>query len=380
MTPSTPSQALAPTTRRRGVAPVWHWLRIRIRPQRRRFARITLLTLIASLLTTLQPWPMKLVADHVLSQHPLPTPLAAAFDVIRLEPTPLRLLAVAAVGGLLLFGLNSIVELVLTSTWTLAGRRLVYELAEELFAKLQRRSLLFHSRHPVGDTMSRITRDSWCLYQLVDAVVFAPGHALLTLGLMVFLMGQLDWGLTLLALAVAPFIVGASFLIGKPLHLAARLKCEIESRIQSHLQQTLTGIPVVQAFVQEEREQARFRRFAEEAVRAQQRSALLGSVNQLGSGLVATLGAGAILWLGARHVLEGTLTVGSLLVFLVYLTALQNQVKILAGVHTTWQTVSAGLERVAEMLEAEPEVAEAPGAPPLPRARGQVAFEQVVFA
>src|SRR5262249_12945947 len=193
-------------------------------------------------------------------------------------------------------------------------------------------------------------------------------------------MGQLDWGLTLLALAVAPFIVGASFLIGKPLHLAARLKCEIESRIQSHLQQTLTGIPVVQACVQEEREQARVRRLAEEAVRAQQRSALLGRVNQLGSGLVATLGAGAILWLGARHVLEGTLTVGSLLVFLVYLTALQNQVKILAGVHTTWQTVSAGLERVAAMLEAEPEVAEAPGALPLPRARGQVAFEQVVFA
>jgi len=90
-------------------------------------------------------------------------------------------------------------------------------IAQDLFARLQHRSLIFHSRHPVGDTMSRITRDSWCLYQFVDAVVFAPGHALLTLGLMVFLMGQLDWGLTLLALAVAPFIVGASFLIGKPL-------------------------------------------------------------------------------------------------------------------------------------------------------------------
>src|SRR5262249_17033476 len=153
-----------------------------------------------------------------------------------------------------------------------------------------------------------------------------------------------------------------------------------ESRIQSHLQQTLTGIPVVQAFVQEEREQARLRRFAEDAVRAQQRSALLGSVNQLGSGLVATLGAGAILWLGARHVLEDKLTVGSLLVFLVYLTALQNQVKAFASVHTAWRTVSAGLDRVTELLEGEPEVSEAPGAPLLPRPRGRVAFENVTFA
>ena len=192
---------------------------------------------------------MKIVADHVLSRHPLPGLLAGTFNALNLEATPLRLLALAALGSLLLFAGNSVVELILTSTWTLAGRRLVYDLAQDLFARLQRRSLLFHSRHPVGDTMSRITRDSWCLYQFVDTVLFAPGHALVTLGLMVFLMARLDWGLTLLALVVAPFIVGASFLIGKPLHLAARLKHEIESRIQSHLQQTLTGLPVVQAFV-----------------------------------------------------------------------------------------------------------------------------------
>ena len=323
---------------------------------------------------------MKLVADHVLSQHPLPGTLAAAFHALDLEPTPLRLLACAAVGGLLLFGLNSLVELVLASTWTLTGRRLVYDLAQDLFAKLQRRSVLFHSRHPVGDTMSRITRDSWCLYQLVDSVLFAPGHALVTLALMVFLMARLDLVLTLLALVLAPLIVAASFLIGKPLHLAARLTREIESRIQSHLQQTLTGMPVVQAFVQEEREQERFRRFADDAVRLQQRSALLGSVNQLGSGLVATLGTGAILWFGARHVLAGTLTVGSLLVFLVYLTALQTQVKTFAGMQTTWRTVSAGLDRVLEMLEEEPEVAEMPGAHALPLLRGWVSFEGVVFA
>jgi ATP-binding cassette, subfamily B, bacterial len=359
---------------------VWRLLWPCLRPHRARFAVITVLTLLASALAALQPWPMKLVADHVLGSHPLPGALAQAVNWFQFEPTPLRLLALAAIGGLLLFGLHSVIELVLTSAWTVAGRRMVYDLSQNLFARLQRRSLLFHSRHPVGDTMSRITGDSWCVYQFVDTILFAPGHALVTMVLMVFLMAGLDPGLTLLALVVAPFMVGASFLIGKPLHLAAKLKREIESRIQSHLQQTLTGIPVVQAFVQEEREQARFRQFAEDAVRAQQRSAVLGSINSLASGFVATLGAGAILWFGAHHVLQGTLTIGSLLVFFVYLTALHNQVKTFAGMQTAWRTLSASLDRVLEMLEAEPEVAEAHGAPALPRVRGHVVFDNVAFS
>jgi len=371
---------LTPANRRRGFARVWRLLLPCLRPHRGRFAVITALTLLGSALAALQPWPMKLIADHVLGQQPLPGSLAACFNALHFESTPLRLLAFATIGGLLLFALHSVVELVLTSTWTVAGRQMVYDLAQELFARLQRRSLIFHSRHPVGNTMSRITGDSWCVWQFADQVLFAPGHALLTMALMVFLMAQLDPWLTLLAVAVAPFVVGAAFLIGKPLHLAAKLKREIEARIASHLQQTLTGIPIVQAFAQEGREQERFRRFAEDVVRAQQRSAVLGSINSLGSGLVATLGAGAILWLGARHVLDGKLTIGSLLVFLVYLTALQTQVKACAGVHTAWRIVSASLDRASEILEAEAEVREAPGAVALPRVKGRIEFENVSFA
>src|SRR6266513_4172190 len=105
---------------------------------------------------------------------------------------------------------------------------------------------------------------------------------------MIFLMAQLDLRLTLLALATAPAMVAASFLLGKPLRAAARLKREIESHIQSHIQQTLTGIPVVQAFVQEEREHLRFQQFADAAIAAQQRSTLIGSINSLSSGLITT--------------------------------------------------------------------------------------------
>jgi ABC-type multidrug transport system fused ATPase/permease subunit len=349
------------------------------RRQRRLFVSIVGLTLTASALAALQPWPMKLLVDHVLGQKPLPSVLQSTFKSVSLNPTPILLLAVVTLGGLVLFALNGTLEMTLTRAWTLAGRRMVYDLAEDLFARLQRRSLLFHSRNSVGDMMSRITVDSWCVYQVADTLLFAPGHALLTMAGMVFLMAQLDVTLTLLSLIIAPFMVGASFLVGKPLRAAAKLKREIESRIQSHIQQTLTGIPVVQAFAQEEREQARFEKYADAAIQAQQRSTLIGSVNSLSSGLITTLGTGVILWVGARHVMQGSLTVGSILVFLVYLNSLQTQMKVLANVHTALQGFNASVDRVVEVLDAAPEVADQPGAVALPAARGHVQIEQVTF-
>jgi ATP-binding cassette subfamily B protein/subfamily B ATP-binding cassette protein MsbA len=193
-------------------------------------------------------------------------------------------------------------------------------------------------------------------------------------------MAQVDGTLTLLAVVVAPFMIGASFLVGKPLRAAAKLKREIESRIQSHIQQTLTGIPVVQAFTQEDREHARFEQFADIAIRAQQRSTLVGSINSLSSGLITTLGAGLILWIGARHVLQGTLTVGGILLFLVYLGSLQTQMKVFANIYTALQGLNASADRVLEVLRAEPELTEKKTAHVFERrVRGEIEFQNVSF-
>ena len=233
---------------------------------------------------------------------------------------------------------------------------MVYQLAEDLFARLQRRSLLFHRRNSVGDTMGRVATDSWVVYQVVDTLCFAPGHALLTIAFIAFLMGQLDGTLMAFSLVIAPFMVGASFLVGKPLRAAAKLKREIEIRMQAHIQQTLTGIPVVQAFVQEEREHQRFQQFADAAIAAHQRSTLIGSINSLTAGLVTVLGTGVILWVGASHVLRGALTIGDLLKFLFWLSLLHTQIQVFAQIYTKMQGFSASVDRVTEILEAEPDV------------------------
>jgi len=345
------------------------------RSQRPTLLLIFVLTLASSALVAVQPWPMKLLVDHVLGTKPLPEFLKS----IGIPESRPQLLATVVIAGLVLFALNTTLHAVLAWKWTRAGRRMVYDLAEDLFARLQRRSLLYHQRTSVGDTMGRITVDSWSVYRALEAIVVSPAHALLAIGAMIFLMAQLSPLLTWVALASAPFIVGASFLVGKPLRAAARMKREIESRIQSHIQQTLAGISVVQAFTQERRENERLQQYAGVAIAAQQRTALVGSINSLSSGLVMTLGAAVVLWLGARQVLEGTLSIGSILVFLVYLNSLQEQMKILANMYTSSQTIGASVDRVTEVLKSSPEIVDSPTARDLPKTRGHIQIEHVTF-
>jgi ATP-binding cassette, subfamily B, bacterial len=380
-----PNNSIASAPNNPGAAPHGSGPRLRAAVGLLRYARsnrttlllISVLTLLTAGLAALQPWPLKLLVDHVLGDDPLPGWLHRGIESIALAPTSTTLIALIVIGGLLLFLLNSALDAGLAWSWTRAGRRMVNGLAQDMFARLQRRALSFHSRARVGDIIARITGDSWCVYQVVVSLVFAPAHALVTIAVMLVLMAQLSLPLTGIALGLAPFMVAASFLLGQPLRAAAKLKREIESRIQAHIQQTLTGIPVVQAFAQEEREQQRFQDFAAAAIRTQQRSALLSSVNSLTSGFVTTLGSGVILWVGARQVLDGRLTLGAILVFLVYLTSLQAQMKILAGLYPTYQTLSASIQRVSEVLVAAPELVEPPGAVALPPLRGEVRFENV---
>jgi len=195
----------------------------------------------------------------------------------------------------------------------------------------------------------------------------------------VAVMARMDLGLTLLALAVAPLMAGTSFALGRPIRRAARRRREIESRIQAHVQRILGAVQVVQAFAQEDREERRFRDCTESALRSQRRLTLAAGLYNLASGLILTLGTGAVLWVGARHVLDGRLSVGGLVVFLAYLTVLQGQLKAFTGIYGTLQEVGAGVDRVLEVFDAGPEVADRPGATPLPAARGHVRLEEVTF-
>ncbi len=340
---------------------------------------ILIVTLLSTAFSLLQPLPMKVLVDHVFGQKPVAEGIGQVLEWIPWTGSDRGLLFWVAIAGLIIFAFDSALDIILTFSWIRVGQQMVYDLMRDIFAFVQRRSLLFHSRNSVGDLMSRITGDSWCIHTLTGTLLFAPGRALVTTIAMVVIMSSINFELTLLSLAVAPLMTGVSLFFGKQIREVSRQKRESESRIQSHVQQTLSGMIVVQAFAQEEREHYRFREFASAVIGAQKRSTLTGSVYSLMSGGISALGTGAILYFGAYYVINGRLTVGSLLVFISYLNTLQEQFKAFTGVYSSMQSARASVDRVMEVLDVEQEVECRSGATALTSVQGRIRFESVSF-
>ncbi|HEX8007675.1 MAG TPA: ABC transporter ATP-binding protein, partial [Trebonia sp.] len=286
-----------------------------------------------------------------------------------------------AAASLLIFTLESLVDIVLTMSWVRIAQRAVYDLAGRMFARLQRRSLAFHATAPVGDSISRITGDSWCIYNAATALLFTPMHAVIVGAAMIVVLARLDPTLTLVALGAAPLLAASSLALGRRAQHAKGLQRQIESRIESHVQQTLTGIRVVQTFAQEDREQGRFGDLASRAISAQRASALIAALSGGSAGLAMTLGTGAVLGLGALRVLDGALTLGGLLVFLAYVAVLNKQLVALATSYTTARGLAASIDRTLEVLDAPEDFPERPDAAPLviPGAGAAIRFENVGF-
>lgn len=372
----TRSQNTAETSRIARIARLMRYAR----PYRAGWSLIVILMLACALVGLLMPWPVQFVIDHILGGVPLGPMVSRIFETIPLGSTAGGRITFAAVVVIALCTFGSICDWLVTATWVRVGQRMVYDLESDLLAQVQRRSMLFHHRHGVGDLMARVTGDSWCIYTIVDTILIGPARSLVTAIFMIALMARMDWQLTLIALAAAPFVGVSSYLLGAPIRAAAKIRRDVESRLFSHVQQTLSGIPVVQSFAQEDREEDRFRAFANAAVSAQKRSALTSSTHGLAIGLMSTIGSGLVLWIGIRHVLAGTLTLGSVTVFLAYLASLQGQMRQLFELNATVQNLSANVDRVLEILDStDQEVREAPNAIHLANVRGDLHFERVTF-
>ena len=349
----------------------WHYWR--------GWAAIIAVPLLGTLFSILQPWPMKVLVDNVLGTRPLNGPLETLAELLPGTDDPAGLLVWVVAAGLLFFVVNSTLDLVLTFLWIRTGQRRVYDLTCDLFSRLQKRSLSFHSRNAVGDLISRVTADSWCVHTVVDTLLFAPLHALVVIIGVFVVMLQIDPVLSVLSLAVAPFMAISSIIFGRQVRVAARARRDVAGRIQAHVQQILSGITIVQAFAQEEREFDRFNSFAADVIRAERRTVAVNRAYTLLSGLATTLGTGAILYLGSRGVLAGTFSVGSLLLFLSYLGTLQAQMKVFSGIRIVLQGAGGSIDRVMEIFDASNEVEYRVDARYVGEVRGQLTFENVRF-
>jgi ATP-binding cassette subfamily B protein/subfamily B ATP-binding cassette protein MsbA len=343
---------------------------------------IAVMSCAAAAVAALAPWPLKLLVDSALGSEAPSAVVRRGFEVVGQSPTPFGLVVVAAIASLGVFLLTSLVDAGLSFGWTAAGQRMVYDLAGDLFARLQRLSLLFHGRTPVGDSLSRLSGDAWCVYTVAEGVLVAPIQHVLTLALVGAVAWRLDARLALISLSVAPLLGASAYVFGRRLKRVTKTSREAQSRLTSFVHTTIGAIPLVQAFGAEGRNVARYRELAADAVRGARRGLVLRQVFTVVNAAAVTVGTAVVLYFGGRRVLDGALSLGSLLVFLAYLRTIQGATQGLLGVYGNLRSVSASVDRVSELLDVEIGVREAKDARPLTASRSagrRVTWENVSF-
>lgn len=349
-----------------------------VRPHLRSLG-ITLITIFAAIgLEVLRPWPMKILVDVILGDQPLPEELGSTLGVLPWSVGTTGLLFWVCVSTVLIFLVGTLMSIARNFVTVGLGQRITYSLGADLFLHLQRLSLMFHNRRPVGDTISRVTGDVYCLQIKVTSVLLPLLQSFLTLITLFVIMWHLQPVMTLLSLGVVPFLLLSIHIFGKPMKDRSRERRDLEGRMMSLVQQTLSAIPAVQAFSREELEHARFCKYCDETVVAYQRSTLAGMWFKLAVGLVTALGTASIMWIGARYALNGRMTVGTILVFLSYLASLYEPLNAISYSASTWQGASASTDRVLEILNIPKDVQDLPEAADI-RIRGSVRYDRVTF-
>jgi ATP-binding cassette subfamily B protein len=329
--------------------------------------------------TVLQPWPLKILFDWGLGGVSPPEALRAW--LARCGAADARaLIVLASVGGLCVFLVQSALDVAQTWAWSSATQRMVYDLAGDLFHQLQKLSLLFHSRRSVGDSLSRLTGDTWCLHTLADGLLITPVQHVLTLAAVGFVAWRLDPVLAAVSLVLAPLLAAATFVFGRRIKRRVRASREAQSKLMSFVHQTLTSIPVVNAFGAEGRGRRQYGHLARTAIGVAQRQTMTRSLFGLFTGGVSIAGTALLVYLGGRRVLDHRLTLGSLIVLLGYLRSLQGAAQGLIGIYATVKAVEASADRVLDILDARSDVPEPEQPAQLPaHVLGHVRLERVTF-
>jgi ATP-binding cassette subfamily B protein/subfamily B ATP-binding cassette protein MsbA len=343
-----------PRTLRRVV----HLLRY-ARPHWRTIVFLSATMLVDIGLELARPWPLKLVIDNVLGHQGTPPVLAS---VLPGSASPQGLLAWAVAATVLIFLLGTLSSTLYNYFSLRIGQKMVFDLASDLFAHLQRLSLIFHSRRALGDTIQRVTGDSYCISTLVTDALIPAVQAVVMLGAMFVVMWSLEPMLTIVALGVLPFLGITIRYLARPIKDRARESRDYEGELTSVVEQTLGAVPAVQAFTREKHEQQRFRHYADLTVLSYLRSTLAGIWLEVFSGIVTTIGTAAIIYLGASLALQHKLTPGTIIVFLSYLGSLYDPLDAITGTAQTIQAAAADADRVSEIFEIEPAIQDRPGA------------------
>ena len=344
----------------------------------RRLYLVALCLLVAEAATAvLTPWPIAYLIDYL--QGARSDLRDAGWPSLLADP---RTETVALLTGaiLLLAMVNSAADSLAEICFARGGRVLGYHMRVALYSHLQRLSLALHDRLRTGDVLTRVTGDVTALEEFVTkSVSNLAGSLLVLVGTVGFLLWQ-SWQVALIALLVVPVLSVVSNHYSRLIKVATKKQRAREGDLASGAQEMLTSIRVVQSYGHGGYD---LQRFAEQSDASRRAAVEAAGVEARFSWVVSVLEAvtiGAVVWIGLFLLDRQALTVGTLVLFILLI---QNMFKPTRKIIKEWYQIGkvyASAERIADLLERQPAVVDAPDAVPVGRVEGHLEFDDVTFA
>lgn len=327
----------------------------------------------------LQPWPLKIVLDDVLRSH---NSHAWTMKIVQriVGTDAIAVLKFACAAVLAIAVLDAICTYAEKYLTTSVAQWISYDLRLTIYAHIQKLSLAFHDNKRTGDLISRVTDDIEAIQSFIMNGLLGVLINAMTLVGMIAVMFWLNWKFTLIALSVVPILFVVVYSYTRRIKKAAREVRKKEGEITSVVQEVLSSIRVVKAFAREDYEVRRLEQDSLEAVDIAMRARTLKAKLTPLVGIVVAVGTGLVLWFGARLVMSGSLTAGSLVVFILYLGKMYKPMQEISKMTDTYSKAAVGYERLQEVLETELEIKDLPKAKRAPKFRGEIEFDQVSFS
>ncbi len=260
-------------------------------------------------------------------------------------------------------------------------QRIVYQLRTDLFSHYHDLSISYFSRTNTGTVISRVTNDVGLLTDMLDLGFNRLIKDPLTVLVLLFSLFIISWKLTLLALLVLPATWIVIVLIGRAIRKTSGRAQENMAEVATILEESISGIRVVKAFVAKRFEENRFARAARGFFREMVWLIRLRSLNSPINEFFVTVAGVVILYVGGRQVVGGAaITADEFMTYFFLIFSMLTPIKALAGVHVKIQEGAAAIERIFRALDTEPEVIDAPNAKPITKFNRAITFQKVEFA
>jgi ATP-binding cassette subfamily B protein/subfamily B ATP-binding cassette protein MsbA len=336
------------------------------------------LTLVGNAFNLLRPWPLAFIVDKLLPASANGTHGLSIWghDLGGWSlPTILMIVCSLMVVLHILAGGIGYVTSIITLR---VGLHAILRMRTELYAYLHSLPLKFHDERRSSDSSFRVAYDSQSIQSIYSRWFFVFQSAI-TLGATFATMWAFDYQIALLSLLVVPFMVLAIYLYAKRIREQSTQIAEQESAVLTAAQEGLSSVKMVQAFGREDHEVGQFRVRAHGSLEANLRQNATSMKSSLLVGTLIAASSAAMFYVGARHVMQGTLTIGQIWYLSTLLLMLYQPLEALTHIAWGLQGAASGVQRCFEVLDRANDVPDAPDAYELTGTRGDLVFENIAF-